>query len=55
MKYEFDDHDLELIEKCKEAVEYNEEGHPIKDVLDEDDFLWLVYLLVDIVKAENTQ
>lgn len=45
-EYELDDLDRRLIERCREAVEYDDNGDPMKDVLDEDDFRDAVRLLV---------
>lgn len=53
MKYELDDLDLWLLKKCKEAIEYDDEGHPIKDVLDEDDIIDAIRLLVTVIEGKE--
>ena len=52
MKYEFDDFDLALLEKAREAISFDGNGDPMKDVLDDDDFRDAVRLLVAVVDAE---
>ncbi len=49
--YELDDPDLALMEKCRKAVEYDDNGDPMRDVMDIDDFHDAVRLLVAIVDA----
>lgn len=51
MTYELDDLDRELIEKAREAIAFDDNGDPMKDVFDEDDFKDAVRLLVAIVDA----
>ena len=53
MVYELDDPDIELLAKCREAIKYDENGDPMKDILDEDDFKDAVYLLVRVIDAEH--
>lgn len=50
--YEFDDLDLELLVKCRKAIEYDENGDPMKDVLDYSDMEDAVRLLVAVVDDE---
>lgn len=51
MSYEFDDLDLELIEKCRTGVEYLNDGAPLKDALEEDDIEYAIRLIVDIAES----
>jgi hypothetical protein len=53
MKYELDSLDWKLFEKCVEAVEYDDNGAPIKDVLDPDDIVEAIRLLVTIITTEE--
>ena len=58
-EYEFDDLDLALIRKAREAIEFDDNGDPMRDVMDEDDFRDAVRLLVAMIdsgaKAEGTR
>lgn len=49
--YELDDIDLELVEKCRAAIEYERNGDPVKDVMDESDLIDSVHLLIAIIDA----
>ena len=51
--YELDDLDLELLKKCKEAIEYDDDGHPFRDVMDEDDIIDAIRLLVTIIEGKE--
>lgn len=51
MNYEFDDVDLALIAKLREAVGYSDEGHPIRDFVDEDDLIEAARLLLKVHDA----
>ena len=53
MNYELDDLDRKLVEKCREGIEYEDNGDPIKDVMDEDDLVEAVRLLLAILDAEK--
>ncbi len=53
MKYELDSLDWQLFEKCEKAVEYDDDGAPIKDVLDPDDIVEAIRLLVTIINTEE--
>jgi len=53
MKYELDDFDLRVLQLCEEAIEYDDNGDPIKDVLDEDDIVAAIRLLVTIINTEK--
>lgn len=55
MNYELDDVDLALIEKVREAIEFDDNGDPVKDVVDEDDMIAAMRLLLAIVDAEVTK
>ena len=48
MSYEFDNLDLALIEKYRKAVEYLENGDPLKDVLEEEDIGAAIRLIVEM-------
>jgi hypothetical protein len=52
MKFEFDDVDLALLDKVREAVFYEDEGCPAKDVIDESEMIDAMRLLISIVDAE---
>jgi len=49
MKYEMDDLDRALIVKVREAIYYDDNGDPVKDVVSEDDMIAAMRLLLDIV------
>jgi hypothetical protein len=49
-KYEFDSLDLNLLAKCEIAVEYINEGDPLKDALDNSDIEDAIKLLVELGK-----
>ena len=53
MNYEFDNLDLALLAKCRESVNLLKNGYPLRDVMDQKDFENLVFLLVDIMDAEQ--
>lgn len=47
--YEFDDEDLRLLAKCREAMaEYDSTGH-VKDYLDDSDLVEVVKMLLAVV------
>lgn len=50
-KYEFDDLDRELLKKVRKAVEYEDDGVPAKDVIDESEMVDAMRLLLEIVDA----
>jgi hypothetical protein len=50
MTYELDDPDRELIEKLREGMEYHINGDPIRDILEQDDFIEAIKLLLAIVE-----
>ncbi|MES3041852.1 MAG: hypothetical protein V4730_11975 [Pseudomonadota bacterium] len=53
MVYEFDDLDLELITKLRDAFVQYDNGDPLKDFVDEDDLVQAVELLFAIIDAEK--
>ena len=53
MEYELDSLDWQLFKKCKQALEYDSNGDPIKDVLDPDDIVEAIRLLVTIINTEE--
>jgi hypothetical protein len=55
MEYDLDDLDYKLIEKCRSAVEFDLNGDPMKDVLDQEDFEDVVYLLIAIIDKEQKE
>ena len=48
MNYEFDKLDLVLIKKYRKAVEYLENGDPLKDVLEQEDIEAAIRLIVEV-------
>ena len=55
MKYELDTSDCKLLKKCREAVEFDLNGDPMKDVLSQEDFEDVVHLLVTIINTEKKE
>ena len=53
MEYELDSLDWQLFKKCKQAIEHDSNGDPIKDVLDPDDIVEVIRLLVTIINTEE--
>jgi dTDP-glucose pyrophosphorylase len=53
MNYELDDIDRQTIEIAREAVRYDDEGDPVKDVATESDLMDAVRLLLAILDAED--
>ena len=53
--YEMDDLDRELLAKVRKAVEYDDNGDPVRDVVDEIDMIDAMCLLVQIVDAGCAQ
>lgn len=49
--YEMDDLDRALIVKFREAVEATGEGDPLKDYVDDEDFIDAMKLLIQIVDS----
>lgn len=49
--YEFDDVDRALIEKVRLALEYEDNGDPAKDVMDESEMIDAMRLLVQLIDA----
>ena len=52
MTYELDDLDRALIVKVREAIAYDDNGDPVKDVVSEDDMIDAMRLLLNIVGSE---
>lgn len=50
MKYQFDDLDRAILDKCKEGVAYLKNGDPLRDVMDSDDIEDAIRLLVELAK-----
>jgi hypothetical protein len=55
MNYELDDIDRDLLKKCRKAIEYDDAGDPVKDVIDQDELVDAVRLLLSIVDAEGAE
>lgn len=53
MPYELDDLDRELLLKVREAIEYDDNGDPVKYVIDEDEMIDAMRLLLAIVDGGN--
>lgn len=53
MKYELDDIDRQTVATAREAVKYDDEGDPVKDVASEADLMDAVRLLLAILDAEE--
>ena len=53
MNYELDDVDRDLVAKCRKGIEYEDNGDPIKDVMDQDEMVDAIRLLLDIIDAEK--
>jgi hypothetical protein len=51
--YDFDDVDLELIAKVRKAIEFADEGHPSRDVLDDDEKDDALRLLLNVLSAHG--
>ena len=51
MTYEIDDLDISLMHKVMEAIEYADNGDPIRDVMDEDDIEDARRLLLKVCPA----
>jgi hypothetical protein len=49
--YEMDDTDRELVAKVREAIEYEDNGDPAKDVIDYDEMIDAMRLLLQIIDA----
>jgi len=49
--YEMDDIDRELMVKVRRAVEFNANGDPMKDAIDDDEITGALCLLVEIADA----
>ena len=49
MVYEMDDIDRALILKVREAIEYDDDGSPAKDAIDEDEMINAMRLLLLII------
>ena len=49
--YEMDDVDRELIAKVREAIEYEDNGDPAKDVIDDDEMIDAMRLLLQIIDS----
>lgn len=47
--YRMDDIDRSLIARVRRAVDYDAEGNPVKDVMDEDDMVDAMRLLLQII------
>ena len=50
-EYELDDMDRALVAKVREAIEYENNGDPAKDVIDYDEMIDAMRLLVQIIDA----
>lgn len=46
--YELDDLDRALLVKAREAIQYDDEGDPIKDAIDEDEIVDALRLLLKV-------
>ena len=51
--YELDDTERALLETCRKAVAYDDNGDPAKDAIDEDEMIDAMRLLLRIVDAKN--
>ena len=49
--YEMDDPDRELVPVVRRAIEFSENGDPVKDAIDEDQMVDAMRLLLQIVDA----
>jgi hypothetical protein len=49
--YELDDVDRDLLVKVREAIEYDDNGDPAKDVMDESEMIVAMRLLLSIIDA----
>lgn len=54
-KYEFDDLDLDLLNKCQKGIEYEDNGDPIRDVLEHEDFVAAIRLLLELAKFHGVK
>lgn len=50
-RYDLDDMDLKLVEKVRTAIEYESNGEPAKDAIDEDEMIDAMRLLLEIIDA----
>jgi hypothetical protein len=50
-RYELDDPDRELIEKVRQAIEFEDNGDPAKDVIDESEMIDAMRLLIKVIEA----
>lgn len=49
--YEMDDVDRALVAKVREAIAYEDNGDPAKDVIDDDEMIDAMRLLLQIIDA----